>query len=971
MNSNFCPNCGSPNAPQARYCARCGQALVTRAPSPAPPAGQAASPPAQGAALPPQPPGSPAAPPTNCPQCHVPLRPNARFCPVCGYNLVSQPLPVPAQPAVAGQAPAPGGGAGTRLLSATPAIPTLVVHYMGGATQSHPLKPGRYQIGRAPGNDIVVNNMVVSGHHLTLDVQTDSLMVTDQNSTNGTMINGQRIQPAAPQAVHPGDILRIGDPTGNSVSMTFEGEAAESLRTLALGKLDLSNLTNIVIGRDPNSYLPLNHPTVSFRHAMILKQNGGLAIKDLGSTNGTFVNSQRISQVPLSSGDVIQIGPFKLVYDAQAQSLAQSIRLGHRLDAIQLGRVVAKGKKILDDVSVTVQSGEFVALVGGSGAGKSTLMKAMNGYEPANQGHMLLDGEALYPKIDLYRTQMGYVPQDDIIHRELPVRLALYYAAKLRLPDANAAEIAARIQDALKAVDMVEHADKPVRVLSGGQRKRVSIAVELLAHPSLFFLDEPTSGLDPGLEKKMMYDLNHLADEGRTVVLVTHATANIAQCDYVAFMSWGRLAYYGPPKDAISFFGIQDFADIYLRLSERYDQAKGQNPPPELLPYYQQRVAQAQQSGSPSTEVKAGTLWADHFKTSPLYQKFVTDRQRSLGAGVQSGSTPLARPKRARDSMIRQTVILARRMFDLIRHDLRMLVVLLFMMPFIGLMFMAVSKEDVLVGSQGRDAESIQANIQNRLEDESVGTTEKYAPYADAKILLVMIGLALTQGGTFGAAYEIVKERAIFKRERAVNLSVVGYVISKVIVLAIFGAIQVVSVVIILGLRVKMDYPPILFPTGWMELMVSLYLGVFCSIAFGLLISAAVPSTDLVLYIILAQLFVQIILSGTLFPLPANPISKLTPGYWTMDALASSVDLPELDKIGISCKVVDLPPKELVPNPTIDDKVKCASAAAEEESIKNYDHTNEHLIQDWVAMLILSAVFLTATTIVQARKKIE
>jgi ABC-type multidrug transport system ATPase subunit/pSer/pThr/pTyr-binding forkhead associated (FHA) protein len=860
------------------------------------------------------------------------------------------------------------------MIGATPAPPTLVVHYMGGATQNYPLKPGRYQIGRAPGNDIVVNNMVVSGHHLTLDVQPDSLMVTDQNSTNGTMINGQRIQPGAPQAVHPGDILRIGDPTGNSVSMTFEGEAGESLRTLALGKLDLSNLTSVLIGRDPNSYLPLNHPTVSFRHAMILKQNGGLAIKDLGSTNGTFVNSQRISQVPLSSGDVIQIGPFKLVYDAQAQSLAQSMRLGHRLDAIQLGRVVAKGKKILDDVSVTVQSGEFVALVGGSGAGKSTLMKAMNGYEPANQGHMLLDGEALYPKLDLYRTQMGYVPQDDIIHRELPVRLALYYAAKLRLPDANAAEIAARIQDALKAVDMVEHADKAVRVLSGGQRKRVSIAVELLAHPSLFFLDEPTSGLDPGLEKKMMYDLNHLADEGRTVVLVTHATANISQCDYVAFMSWGRLAYYGPPKDAITFFSVQDFADIYLRLSERYDQAKGQNPPPELLPYYQQRVAQAQQSGSPSTEVKAGTLWADHFKTSPLYQKFVVDRQRSLGAGGQPGSTPLARPKRAHDSMIRQTTILARRMFDLIRHDLRMLVVLLFMMPFIGLMFMVVTKGDVLVGSLGRDRESIQADMQDRLKDQEVGTEEgkdKYTPYAEAKILLVMIGLALTQGGTFGAAYEIVKERAIFKRERAVNLSVVAYVISKVIVLAIFGAIQVAAVVIILGIRVKMNFPPILMPTGWMEIMVSLYLGVFCSIAFGLLISAAVPSTDIVLYIILAQLFVQIILSGTLFPLPANPVSKLTPGYWTMDALASSVNLPALDKVAISCQVVKLPPKELVPNPTIDDQVKCSSAAAEEESLKNYKYTKEHLIQAWGAMLLLAAVYIGATIIVQARKKIE
>jgi len=232
----------------------------------------------------------------------------------------------------------------------------------------------------------------------------------------------------------------------------------------------------------------------------------------------------------------------------------------------------------------------------------------------------------------------------------------------------------------------------------------------------------------------------------------------------------------------------------------------------------------------------------------------------------------------------------------------------------------------------------------------------------------VMIALALTQGGTFGAAYEIVKERAIFKRERAVNLSVVAYVISKVIVLAIFGAIQVAAVVIILGIKVKMGFTPILFPTGWMELMVSLYLGVFCSIAFGLLISAAVPSTDIVLYIILAQLFVQIILSGTLFPLPANPVSKLTPGYWTMDALASTVDLVALDKAGISCKVIDT---SQIPNASEDQKVQCSDAIVDEPSSKIYAHTEEHLIQAWAALLILSVVFIAATTIVQARKKIE
>ncbi|MBN1147000.1 MAG: FHA domain-containing protein [Anaerolineales bacterium] len=933
--SNNCPHCGAPNAAQARFCAKCGRQLLP--PARASEGGMA-----------------------TCPRCNVPLRMTSRFCPSCGYNIAQMPVGMPAAPAP--QAPAGPQSPGTQLLREAGGANEVIIRWMGGKTEQHSLTKSVVAVGRAPDNDIVINHPAVSGHHLRLEIHPSEMAVTDLNSTNGTQLNGQRIQPGAPQPLQAGAALRIGDLTGNWVSLAVGGEGAMELRTLSLGKLDLSDMTNLTIGRDPSSYLPLNHPAVSYRHAVISKQNGRILIRDLGSTNGTFVNGKRISQVPLASGDEVQIGPFKLVYDAQQQSLAQSMRMGHRLDAMLLGREVSKNRMILQDISLCVNPGEFIALVGGSGAGKSTLMKAMNGYEPANHGHMLLDGELLYPKLDLYRTQMGYVPQDDIIHRVLPVRLALWYAAKLRLPDARPAEIKARIQEVLRAVDLLEHADKPVRVLSGGQRKRVSIAVELLARPTLFFLDEPTSGLDPGLEKKMMYDLARLADEGRTIVLVTHATANIEQCDHVAFLSYGKLAYYGPPNDALKFYGVHDFSDIYLKLSQEIDPARGKPVPQELQPFYH-----------PSTPGKttAGALWAEHYRQSPYYQKFVQERQTGLGSMGRSGGAALppasAPPRPARDSFLRQMFILASRQFDLVRHDWRTLSILLVVLPLIAMLFMGVSGEHDLVGRPGTVA-TIEAELKAELAEDGLEEGEKadYLPTANAETLVTMIGLALTQAGTFAAAYEIVKERAIFKRERAVNLNVLAYVLSKVLVLGGFAVIQVVSMVLILAVKLDFGFEGAIFEIGVFEMLITLYLAMLASIAFGLFISSIVPSTDVVLYAILVQLFIQIVLGGTMFPLESNPASYATVGYWTMDSLGSSIDLPKLNSESRICTVIEIP-SMTGGDPTLE--TQCDSA--ERDLYLDYEHDEEHIALTWISLAAHIFVWILLTVIIQARKKTE
>jgi len=928
MNGNLCPHCHTPNRPGSRFCIKCGKSLAASAVS------------------------------ARCPQCGSPARHGAHFCPTCGCSLISPPPD-------AGKTPSAG-------------LPILVARWPGGRTEEHTLPKKVVHVGRSPSNDVVLNFPTVSAQHLRLDVTTSGIQVTDLGSTNGTQLNGRRISANVPQPWQPGDVIRVGDLHGNSVSMTLKGRAGESLQTRRLGMHELAQFSRVIIGRNPSSQMHLNHPIVSWRHAEIVRQDGGFAIRDLGSSNGTFVNGQRVTGwIPLGFGDVIQIGPFKLVYDGQVQGLAASVSRGHRLDAIKLGVQVAGGRMILNEISLSVQAGEFVALVGGSGAGKSTLMKAMNGYNPATHGTMLIDGKDLYPNLDAYRTLMGYVPQDDIIHKELPVRLALWYAAKLRLPDASASEIEGRIQDVLSMVEMTEHADKPVRVLSGGQRKRVSIAVELLAQPDLLFLDEPTSGLDPGLEKKMMYDLNRLADQGRTVVLVTHATANIEQCNHVSFLVQGNLAYYGPPREAISFFQARDFADIYLKLSQRVNPAEGKPPPPELQPYYQAVQAQLlsaqdRKKGNGKTSgIPAGLLWAQHYRQSPLYRKYVTSRQSSVTpVGQPARSAPGKKPKRVRDSALRQVVILARRQFDLIRHDKRTLFILLLMMPVIASLFMVVSGKEDLTGRQLSPAQ-IEAELRAELADAEVGEKANYMPEPTASQLIMMLGLAITQAGTFGAAYEIVKEQAIFKRERAINLRVGAYVLSKVLILGCFAVVQVASVLFIISLKVDLGVDPIFdfFPTGVLELFVTLVFAVLASIMLGLFVSAIVPSPDVVLYVILVQLFVQIILSGTMFPLPDNPASKLVVSYWTVDAMGSTVGVRELNEESMNCSVVEVP---LPDGSGTETDIFCDSAARDEEDLGlNYEHSSEHLLSTWGALLAQTIVWGGLTTFVQTRKKTE
>lgn len=299
----------------------------------------------------------------------------------------------------------------------------LVVRQPDGRTRTIVLTREPLTIGRHPTNDVVIDIATVSAEHAVIEFVDGNYRLTDRGSKNGTFVNGQRISIGM---LNDGDIIRIGDTRGNSVSLTYNtGHAPQAT---AVESFDLAAHDTLTIGRDPECDLTLDSPLVSRRHARLERTGPTHVLNDLGSTNGTYVNSRRIDRQTLRAGDIVQIGPYRLTYQPHAISQVIHTQRG-RLDALHLTRRVEDSRIILNDVSLSIAPREFVAIVGGSGTGKTTLLNALSGFDPA-EGRVLLNGDDFYQHFDLYRSLIGYVPQDDIIHRELPVGQALKYAAQ-------------------------------------------------------------------------------------------------------------------------------------------------------------------------------------------------------------------------------------------------------------------------------------------------------------------------------------------------------------------------------------------------------------------------------------------------------------------------------------------------------------------------------------------------------------
>jgi ABC-type multidrug transport system ATPase subunit len=335
-------------------------------------------------------------------------------------------------------------------------------------------------------------------------------------------------------------------------SVVYKGKPAESI---SLG-------SDLIFGRSGEVDVLLSDPVVSRRHAMIESGPKGYRLLDLHSKSGSFVNGRRFDEHDLVIGDQIQLGPFFFIYDGKQLVRIRRLSVG-RIIAIGLTKQGDNGP-ILNRASFVAEPGQFIGILGPSGAGKTTLLNALSGLRPAESGKILFDQTDLYKYLGQLRSLFGYVPQDDIVHSDLTVTEALTFAARLRLPAGTPRlEIVKLVEHTIASLGLSDRVNLKIGRLSGGQRKRVSVGVELLSRPPLLFLDEPTSGLDPLAEFKLMELLRRLADTGCTVVCTTHVMENVYLMDQIAIISDGRVVFQGAPDEARSKFGVTRLSALY------------------------------------------------------------------------------------------------------------------------------------------------------------------------------------------------------------------------------------------------------------------------------------------------------------------------------------------------------------------------------------------------------------------------
>jgi ABC-type multidrug transport system ATPase subunit len=747
--------------------------------------------------------------------------------------------------------------------------------------------PRTVTIGRLPVNDVVIDDRLVSGRHARVVCEADGVFLEDLGSRNGTFLVGDP-QRVVRVRLERDTLIRLGNTTIPAVSFFLSGAggtAAEpgELDQTALGGsalivhggIDLGGRKGVfVIGRSPTCDVQLDYPMVSARHARLLVEGGRVTIADLGSSNGTFVNGRRVTRpTAIRPGDQVALGSVWLTLSADGQTLIPPDRRGNvTLEARGIGVTVSGRKGLLTDVDLAILPGELVGLMGPSGAGKSTLISALSGYLPPSAGSVTINGRDVYDNYDEFRGLIGYVPQDDIMHADLTVGEALYYTAKLRLPtDYSDDEIRGRIDKTLSDLGLqgsegtrIGNAER--RGISGGQRKRVNVAMELLTDPPLLFLDEPTSGLSSEDALSLMRLLRQLADGGKTVILTIHQPS----LDVYRLMDNlivigkdrqssdpGRVAYFGPAHpDAIAFFE-----------PARSDRpVEGPSSPEAVLRGLGTR---------PTRE------WVQRYGASDYHHLFV--RQR-LGRRSRAGRSRLR--SRRPVGGVSQFVTLLRRGLAVKLKDGWNTGILLLQAPLIALLIGLVFGPR-LAG------------------DVSVGDFPAVATATATTMFL--LGVSAIWFGCSNSAREIVAEAAIYRRERMVGLGIPSYLASKLLILAGLCGFQCAVLLAVVGWLGRLQ-------ASWSWLFLALFAASSVGVATGLMISAAARTAEVAAAVLPLVILPMVILGGVLLPLPDLPRSpvptnlaaQLMPSRWAFEALM----LPESE--GREAIDESVPPPQLV-----------------------------------------------------------
>lgn len=657
------------------------------------------------------------------------------------------------------------------------------------------------KIGRANDNDIIINDPYISAHHAEIEIRNGNMYICDLNSLNGTYVNRKKIQK---EKITLSDEIHLGSYklSLERFSRFFDSKRVKDSSPYTFKLKEGVNR----IGRAPDNDIIINHPMISAHHAKVIKSGDTFYIEDLNSTNGVYVNGKRVEKARFTGADKVTLGiiPINLSSTASIKTYKGDVRLDlNSINYIVCNRGVQK--QILYDISLTVFTSEFVGLIGPSGSGKTTLMNIINGYVRPTTGEVVLNNTNLHENYHLFRGNIGFVPQDDIIHRELTVYESLYFSAKLRLPsDSTREEIEHRINEILEKLNLTKAKNviigSPEKTgISGGQRKRVNLAQELITQPSILLLDEPTSGLDPKTDSEIMKLLRELTDEGRIILLTTHhiTESNFKLFDNLILLtSGGRLAFYGPAyPDSVKFFSASAPSEIFTNIESKWTA--------EDCEY--------------------------RYKRSNYYKEYV--EKRKFDYPSPASKNELTETHQKREFGLGQFLILLKRYFIIKKSDTVNTIILFLQAPVLGL----------LIGF-----------VIGKPEDKPM-----LPSYINPVFIMIICSIFF---GVLNTSREIVSERAIYFRERMVMLKIPSYLFSKFVLLTFISVFQSVTLVTIIYNLCGLE-------GNFLKILITIIFVGLSSMSLGFLLSSFVKSPESAISICIFALIPQIIFGGAVLPI--------------------------------------------------------------------------------------------------------